>query len=101
MAAIDAVFAAGLLPHLPRPVEGLAELARVVRPGGVLGIFHPSSRVAQAARHGRSVRDDDLLARPTLRRLFEATGWSFENYDDSPDRFLAIATRTREGASAK
>jgi SAM-dependent methyltransferase len=98
---VDAVFAAGLLPHLPRPAEGLAELARVVRPGGVLGIFHPSSRVALAARHGRSVRDTDLLARPTLRRLLESTGWSFENYEDGPDRFLAIATRTAEGAPGK
>jgi SAM-dependent methyltransferase len=98
---VDAVFAAGLLPHLPSPAEGLAELARVVRPGGVLGIFHPGSRVALAARHGRSVRDTDLLAQPTLRRLLEATGWSFENYEDGPDRFLALATRTGESALAK
>jgi SAM-dependent methyltransferase len=97
----DAVFAAGLLPHLPRPAEGLGELARVARPGGVLCLFHPSSRVALAARHGRSVRDTDLLARPTLRRLLEATGWSLENYEDGPDRFLAIAIRTGEGAPGK
>ena len=92
---VDAVFAAGLLPHLPRPAQGLAELARVVRPGGVLGLFQPSSRAAIAARHGRPVRDTDLLARPTLRPLLDQTGWSLENYEDGPHRFLAIATRTR------
>ena len=94
-AGVDAIFAAGLLPHLPEPTEGLAELARVARPGGVLGLFHPSSRAALAARRGRSVRDTDLLAQPTLRRLLDQSGWSFENYEDGPDRFLAIATRTR------
>jgi hypothetical protein len=61
----------------------------------VLGLFQPSSRAALAARHGRSVRDTDLLAQPTLRRLLDQSGWSFENYEDGPDRFLAIATRTR------
>ncbi len=68
------VFAAGLVHHLPDPAAGLAELARVTRPGGRLVLFHPSGRAALAARHGR-----------TLTR-----------YEDPEDHFLALAVRTAQ-----
>ncbi|MEU5537753.1 class I SAM-dependent methyltransferase, partial [Streptomyces sp. NPDC020362] len=42
--SLDAVFAAGLIAHLPQPDENLRELARVVRPGGTLALFHPIGR---------------------------------------------------------
>jgi SAM-dependent methyltransferase len=90
---IDGGFAAGLLAHLPDPGLGLAELARVIRPGGRLVLFHPSGRVALAARQGRRLRDTDLLAPSPLRRLLHHTGWQLDRYDDGPDRFLAIAGR--------
>jgi SAM-dependent methyltransferase len=92
---VDAAFAAGLLPHLPDPDDGLTELARVTCPGGRLGLFHPSGRAALAARQGRRLRDDDTLAHPNLHRLLERTGWRLDRYDDAPDRFLAVAERTR------
>ncbi len=47
---LDAVFAAGLIAHLPDPAGNLREIARVVRPGGVLALFHPIGRAALAAR---------------------------------------------------
>jgi ubiquinone/menaquinone biosynthesis C-methylase UbiE len=33
-ASIDAIFAAGLITHLPDLVEGFRQLARITRPGG-------------------------------------------------------------------
>jgi SAM-dependent methyltransferase len=92
-ACADAVFAAGLVSHLPDTEAGLRELARVTRPGGRLVLFHPSGRAALAARHGRALSPDEPLAAVPLRRLTRATGWKLTTYDDAADRFFALAIR--------
>ncbi|MFC8519236.1 class I SAM-dependent methyltransferase [Streptomyces sp. NPDC057257] len=89
--SLDAVFAAGLIAHLPRPAENLRELARVVRPGGVLALFHPIGRAALAARQGRQITPDDLRAEPNLRPLLADSGWRMTSYVDEDARFLALA----------
>ncbi|MFC8870563.1 class I SAM-dependent methyltransferase [Streptomyces sp. NPDC057148] len=91
--SLDAVFAAGLIAHLPDPVGNLRELARVVRPGGVLALFHPIGRAALAARQGRRVSPDDLRAEPRLRPLLAGSGWRMTSYVDEDARFLALAVR--------
>ncbi|MBZ6283902.1 class I SAM-dependent methyltransferase [Streptomyces olivaceus] len=91
--SLDAVFAAGLIAHLPDPAGNLRELARVVRPGGVLALFHPIGRRALAARQGRLVTPDDLRAEPNLRPLLAGAGWRMTSYVDEDDRFLALAVR--------
>ncbi|MBT2526498.1 methyltransferase domain-containing protein [Streptomyces sp. ISL-99] len=91
--ALDAVFAAGLISHLPRPAENLRELARTVRPGGLLALFHPIGRAALAARQGRQITPDDLRAEPRLRPLLAGSGWRMTSYTDENDRFLALAVR--------
>ncbi|OII67001.1 class I SAM-dependent methyltransferase [Streptomyces sp. CC77] len=91
--ALDAVFGAGLVSHLVRPAEGLRELARVVRPGGRLALFHPIGRAALAARHGRQLTEDDLRAEPRLRPLLADSGWHMVTYEDADARFLVLADR--------
>lgn len=93
-ATLDAVFAAGLISHLPAPAGALRELARVTRPGGALALFHPVGRAVLAARHGRALTPDDLRAEPNLRPLPAAAGWQLGSYTDTDDRFLALATRS-------
>ncbi len=91
--SLDAVFGAGLISHLPRPAENLRELARVVRPGGVLALFHPIGRAALAARQGRQITPEDLRAEPNLRPLLAGSGWRMTTYVDEDARFLALAVR--------
>ncbi|CAM5613547.1 methyltransferase [Streptomyces parvulus] len=91
--SLDAVFAAGLIAHLPDPAGDLRELARVVRPEGVLALFHPIGRAALAARQGRRLTPDDLRARDNLRPLLAGSGWRMTSYADEDDRFLALAVR--------
>ncbi|MFC4463234.1 methyltransferase domain-containing protein [Streptomyces xiangluensis] len=92
-ASIDAVFAAGLVAHLPNPAENLRELARVVRPGGKLALFHPIGRAALAARQGRHITPADLRAEANLGPLLSGSGWRMTSYVDEDARFLALAVR--------
>jgi ubiquinone/menaquinone biosynthesis C-methylase UbiE len=92
-ASLDAVFAAGLIAHLPQPGETLRELRRVTRPGGTLALFHPIGRAALAARQGREITPDDLRAEPNLGPLLTGSGWRMTSYVDQDSRFLALAVR--------
>ena len=93
-ASADGVFAAGLVNHLPDPEAGLGELARVTRRGGLLILFHPTGRAALAARHGRTLTQDEPLSADPLRRSTAATGWRLTAYDDAADHFFALAVRS-------
>ena len=90
----DAVFAAGIVHHLPAPDHGLIELRRVTRRSARLAIFHPLGRAALAARHGSTLSDEDLLARRNLEPRLERHGWTLTSIDDGDDRYLAVAERT-------
>ncbi|MFD3930371.1 class I SAM-dependent methyltransferase [Streptomyces sp. NPDC058614] len=91
--SLDAAFGAGLIAHLPNPGENLRELARVVRPGGTLALFHPIGRAALAARQGRRITPEDLRDEANLRPLLAGSGWDMTSYVDEDARFLALAVR--------
>lgn len=91
--SVDAVFAAGLISHLPDPLEALAGMARVCRPGGRLAIFHPIGRAALAARHGRTLTGDELHAPANIVPGLASVGWRTDLVDDADDRYLVVATR--------
>ena len=93
-ATVDAVFGAGLIPHLPDPVAGLAELARVCRTGARLALFHPLGRAGLARRQGRDLDPDDVRAEDNIRPVLAQAGWRCEWVDDSAERYLVLATRT-------
>jgi SAM-dependent methyltransferase len=89
--SVAAIFAAGLLTHVPDPRELLRTLARVAQPGCRLALFHPVGRAVLAARHERMLAPDDLLDPSVLPDVLAGTGWVPERIDDSDDRYLAIA----------
>jgi SAM-dependent methyltransferase len=91
--SIDAVFAAGLLPHLPDPVAGLRELARVCRPGGRLALFHPIGRAALARRRGHPLDPHDIRTELRIRGALAEAGWACLRVDDAEHRYLALAER--------
>ncbi|WP_055701826.1 class I SAM-dependent methyltransferase [Streptomyces silaceus] len=91
--SLDAVFGAGLISHLPDPAENLRELRRVVRPGGLLALFHPIGRAALAARQGRQITPGDLRAAANLGPLLAGSGWRMTSYVDEDARYLALAVR--------
>ncbi|MFD7260348.1 class I SAM-dependent methyltransferase, partial [Streptomyces sp. NPDC059874] len=72
--ALDAVFAAGLIAHLPDPEANLRELGRVVRPGGRLALFHPIGRAAHAARPRRVLTPNPMGAEPNQRPRVARSG---------------------------
>jgi SAM-dependent methyltransferase len=91
--ALDAVFAAGLLPHLGDPAAGLDELARVCRHDARLALFHPIGRAPLARRHGHELDPADIRNEPLLRRALADAGWTLERCEDGEDRYLALAVR--------
>jgi SAM-dependent methyltransferase len=91
--SVDAVFAAGLLPHLPDTVATLRELARTCRGGARLALFHPLGRASLAGRHGHELDPADIRAEAAISTALDAAGWRLESCDDSEERYLVLATR--------
>ena len=87
--AVDITIAAFVLNHLPRPVDGLRELARVTRPGGAVLV----SVFGQAPAHPSKEAIDEVAA----RFGFAAPDWylrmkdSFELQATTPEALGELA----------
>lgn len=74
----DAVLNCGVLEHVDDAVSALAELRRVLRPGGLLFTYHLPNRHAWTEWLGRRLgrfHHDRTYTRPGATGLFEAAGF--------------------------
>jgi SAM-dependent methyltransferase len=82
-ASFDVTVSVGVLEHVPDPVSSLAEIARVLRPGGALFVYKLPNRrswiEAIAKRSGRYYHGkgptDIVYTRQGAKKLLEETGF--------------------------
>jgi SAM-dependent methyltransferase len=95
--AFDVVWSSGSIEYWPNPVEALAELRRVCKPGGevlVVGPNYPKSSVFQKLADAIMLFYDEAEA----DRMFEAAGFEDVTHrlmGPSYDPDIAITTRAR------
>ncbi|MGD0765250.1 MAG: class I SAM-dependent methyltransferase [Dehalococcoidia bacterium] len=111
-ASFDAVLASHVMEHLPRPEKAVAEMARVLKPGGVMLLLTPNrfhyvpllagllpQRLHVAFNRRRGVQERDVF--PTvyrantagrLRRLLEGAGLTVERLErfETEPEYLAF-----------
>ena len=92
---VDAVVGYSCFPHFRDKPGALAEMYRVIRPGGRLLICHTSGRDHINRRHAqsRAVMHDMLPPAGRMMALLEAAGFRDAAVEDRPDSYLASARR--------
>ncbi|MHB8068676.1 MAG: class I SAM-dependent methyltransferase [Desulfobaccales bacterium] len=84
-AALDAVFGFGVLHHVPDWRGGLAEIARVLKPGGryFLEEFYPALYQNSVARR-LFLHPEDRFQRADLHQALRATGFEVQTILEHP-----------------
>ncbi len=85
-----------VFPHLDGKSACLAELRRVLRPGGWLILAHPAGREQLNACHAAmsdEVALDMLPEEPVLRDTLHVAGFKVMSVEDHPERYLVLARR--------
>jgi ubiquinone/menaquinone biosynthesis C-methylase UbiE len=87
----DRVICYAAFPHFTHPVRALQEMARVLKPDGILIVAHLMSRRELAAHHAAhtSVARDVLPDNAGMRRLFAEANLSMVNIVNRPGCYLA------------
>lgn len=97
--AFDRSVCHNAFPHFRDPGAALAELARTLRPGGVLLILHDLSREEVNAIHqgaGGAIGSDVLPPGAELHRMLADNGFSPLSVEDGPDGYRAVGTRAEK-----
>lgn len=91
--AFDRAICHNALPHFRDQRAALVELARVLRPGGLLLILHDLSRDEVNTIHrsvGSPIGEDLLPPGEELARFLQETGFSPIEVEDGPEGYWAI-----------
>jgi ubiquinone/menaquinone biosynthesis C-methylase UbiE len=92
--SFDAATCFGLFPHLEDKEAALAQLNRVLKPGGKLIIAHALSSIEIKAHHRNSpiVSHDTLPDRTEMRRLLKQAGFTGIHITDEPGCYICSST---------
>jgi ubiquinone/menaquinone biosynthesis C-methylase UbiE len=92
--SFDAVTCFGLFPHLEDKEAALAQLNRVLKPGGKLIIAHALSSMELKAHHRNAlvVSYDALPDRTEMRRLLKQAGFTGIQITDEPGCYVCLST---------
>ncbi len=93
-ASADYVICFSAWPHFPEPKRVLAEVLRVLRPGGALHIWHAASRATINQIHaeaGRAVEHDRLAPAEALAALASECGLEPYEVVDNDTRYVVRA----------
>lgn len=83
-------------PHFPDKPGALSEMARVLRDGGQLVIYHTASRHEINELHrtiGAVVENDTIPDEAIMRKMLKASGFGKVEVRDEAHRYLAIAAK--------
>lgn len=92
--SFDAVTCFGLFPHLEDKEAALAQLNRVLKPGGKLIIAHALGSMELKAHHRNAlvVSHDALPDRTEMRRLLKQAGFTGIHITDEPGCYVCLST---------
>lgn len=92
----DRVVCNAVFPHLTNKDAALSRMARMLRPGGLLVISHPTGREHVNRIHaetGSVVADDRVPDAARMRQMLESAGLADAVVIDEPEFYLAMAAR--------
>ena len=102
-ADFDRVICNAALPHFEDRAQGIREMARVLRPEGILVVSHPIGREAVNRLHrdvGGPVEEDRVPPPEAMTALLQGAGLTEVRVVDEPEFYLASGRKPGEGESS-